>query len=143
MSMNDLFANGSADLESRASVLVVDDNREAAGLLCKQLRQLGFAFETAYTGQEAIDLFLKNKFSCILMDLQMPVMDGYETTRKIRNLEGVQRILIIAVSAGAVSECKQKYLDAGMDDYLPKPVSTQRLEEALSRRFPRKSITDY
>jgi CheY-like chemotaxis protein len=73
----------------------------------------------------------RNAYDLLLMDCQMPVMDGYAAARAIRGLEQGQRIPIVAMTANALADDRQRCLDAGMDDFLPKPVSTQQLYNLL------------
>ncbi len=88
----------------------------------------------ANNGQEAIDLVKVNDFVLVLMDCQMPVVDGYEATIALRQLEKKGKYLpIIALTANAMSEVQQKCLDAGMDDVLSKPYTYTQLEAMLKK----------
>lgn len=95
----------------------------------------------AEDGRQAVEMLAEGDFDCILMDVQMPVMNGIEATRSIREsktLGAKSRIPIIALTAYAMSGDKEKFLLAGMDDYLPKPVMIQDLEQILERACRRK-----
>ncbi|MCV5949919.1 response regulator, partial [Escherichia coli] len=85
----------------------------------------GFDFDVAVNGQEAVEKFQQNQYSLILMDCMMPVMDGFEATQIIRQIEvkekRASRIPIIALTASVVDDDIQKCFDVGMDDYVPKP----------------------
>ena len=119
-------------------ILLVDDNSINLMVAEDLLDDLGLHAETACTGLEAIDT-LKDApedapFQLILMDCQMPEMDGYEATAKIRDGEAGERyksIHIIAMTAHAMEGDKEKCLEAGMDDYVSKPIHLEKLEVAI------------
>ncbi|MBK7928158.1 MAG: response regulator [Bryobacterales bacterium] len=115
-------------------ILVVEDNainRRVAGEL---LTRLGYQVVYAFNGSEALDRCEEAKFDLILMDCHMPVMDGYEATRRIRGLDSMTRYVpIVALTAGATASDRQRALAAGMDDYLPKPVRREELGALLER----------
>ena len=100
-----------------------------------QLHQLGYAVDVAINGQEALRALESNHYDVILMDCQMPVMDGLETTCQIRLKEqgGAGHIPIIAMTANAMAGDRESCLAAGMDDYLSKPIQREQLELALAR----------
>jgi len=120
-------------------VLVVEDNPVNQSVAEHMLKRLGFVPVTVDSGIQALELIQKKTFPIILMDCQMPELDGYETTRRIRELEKTgESILeiphrIIAMTANTMDEDQQKCLDAGMDDYLSKPVIFTSLATALKR----------
>jgi CheY-like chemotaxis protein len=90
----------------------------------------------ANNGQEAVAAFEENKFDLILMDGQMPVMDGLEATKTIRETEkksAIDRIPIISVTANAMKGDRERFLAAGMDDYIAKPIKRHALEEVIER----------
>lgn len=118
------------------NILFVDDNIVNQRLGKGMLSKLGLEFEFAANGQEALNARKIKKFSLILMDCQMPVMDGYEAARQIRQFEaetGKSRIAIIALTANAMQSDRDKCIATGMDDYLAKPYSIQDLLTILSR----------
>ncbi len=118
--------------QGRGHILCVDDNATNRFLLGKMLGKLGFTFDLAMNGQEAVDAVVKQPFDAVLMDCQMPVLDGYDATAKIRDLGSeVASIPIIALTARAMAEDCQTCLDAGMNDYLVKPLKRERLEAVL------------
>lgn len=122
--------------EREARVLVVDDNPANLKLMQRFLARLGYKPELVANGKEAITAFCSGGLDLILMDCQMPELDGYEATRAIRELEsntGGRRIPVIALTAHAMSGDKEKCLTAGMDDYLTKPISIQDLRKALRK----------
>lgn len=114
-------------------VLVVDDNAANRKLVHEFLTPLGAVTECAESGYEAIELTKDNQFDLILMDVQMPGMDGLETTKLIRSKETVSRTPIVALTAHAVAEQKTKLLLSGMDDFLSKPVSEEDLVHIIQR----------
>ena len=91
----------------------------------------------ANNGQEAVELFKQNNFDLILMDIMMPVMDGYEATAAIRTLEASEgtSVPIIAVTANTMDNDRQKCLNCGMDDYMVKPFDIEALNEILNTIF--------
>lgn len=105
-------------------ILVVEDNLDNRRILVYRLKRIGdFEIVEASNGQEALDLIRTGPVpDLIFMDLKMPVMDGWEATRRIRELELGQRIPIIALTAQAMAGDEQKALAAGCDDYLAKPI---------------------
>jgi CheY-like chemotaxis protein len=117
-----------------ARVLLVEDNPVNQMVAQAMLGQLRHEVEVARNGQEALDALGRSKYDVILMDCQMPVMDGFEATRAIRALDGdVNRIPIVAMTANAMKEDRQRCLDAGMNDYLAKPVSVRDLASVIGR----------
>jgi signal transduction histidine kinase/ActR/RegA family two-component response regulator len=113
-------------------ILVVEDNFVNQVLTEALLKKLGYTSIVAKDGQEALDMFENGKFCLILMDCQMPVMDGFESTREIRKKEkGESRIPIIALTANTENDNRQVCLDAGMDDMLSKPVKVAVFKEKL------------
>ncbi|HEY9049920.1 MAG TPA: response regulator, partial [Gammaproteobacteria bacterium] len=100
----------------------------------KMLEKLGLEYEVANNGSEAVERISKQQqYDLILMDCQMPVMDGYAATGQIRTLEqhSNQRIPIIAMTANAMEGDRDKCIDAGMDDYIAKPVKQAELKEKI------------
>jgi len=121
---------------SEASILVVEDNPINQLVVVEQLGKLGHRAKVAASGVEALKILARNRYDLVLMDCQMPEMDGYETTRAIRaGQKGVldPAIPIVAVTASAMEGDRQKGLAAGMNDYLVKPVSSEALGAAIER----------
>lgn len=115
-----------------ASVLVVDDNPANLQLVSTFLSSLGVSVHEATTGREAIEIIDNHAVNLVFMDVQMPGMDGMETTRRIRDKEhSSQHVPIIALTAHNINEQKTKILEAGMDDCISKPVSEDQLIHAL------------
>ena len=114
-------------------VLVVEDDSSSRILAGKMLAILGCRAEFATNGQEAVDAFAPEEFSAILMDMQMPVMDGVEATRKIRESESGTRVPIIAFTANVMEADRERCLAAGMDAVLTKPFKMAELSAMLAR----------
>jgi signal transduction histidine kinase/DNA-binding response OmpR family regulator len=122
-------------------VLVVEDNQVNSRLAVRQLQRLGFQAETVANGREAVEAQERQKFDLIFMDVQMPVMDGYEASAEIRRHEIRSRghVPIVAMTANALNEDRDACLAAGMDDYVSKPVSLANLRVVIDRWLPPKS----
>ena len=116
-------------------VLVVDDNSVNRKFASKVLEKLGFQYDLAEDGLDALNKCKKNRYSAILMDCMMPEMDGYQATRAIREVERRSggRVPIIAVTANAMAGDRERALEVGMDDYLTKPVKPAALRRVLGR----------
>jgi CheY-like chemotaxis protein len=128
------FAENDARPFYKARVLVVEDNLVNQKVIVQMLEKRGYEAEVASNGLEAVGRIATTRYDFVLMDCQMPVMDGYEATREIRRSEGEMRHTpIIAVTANAMMGDREKCLEAGMDDYLTKPVKIEALEAAIAR----------
>jgi signal transduction histidine kinase/ligand-binding sensor domain-containing protein/CheY-like chemotaxis protein len=126
----------SEDMASRAlAVLVVEDNAVNREVARGLLQSLGCRVDAAADGLEAVEACARMPYDVVLMDCQMPRLDGYEATRRIRALEGTggHRTSVVGLTASAMSGDRERCLAAGMDDYLPKPVRPQDLEAVLRR----------
>ena len=123
-----------ADAGSRPNVLLVEDNDVNQLVATETLLKLGYRTDVARNGVEAIALAQKHEYAAILMDCQMPVMDGYQATREIRRRElPGKRVPIIALTAHALSGERENVLAAGMDEYLTKPLQLVALRRALEQ----------
>ncbi len=115
-------------------LLVVEDNAVNQVVARRLLESQGHRVDIAENGAEAVDAVRRTTYQAVLMDCQMPVMDGYQATRIIRAAEGGSRHTpIIAMTAGAMAEDRERCLAAGMDDYIAKPVRGHELAEVLQR----------
>jgi len=114
------------------SILVVDDNEINRQLMSILLTRQGHRVEVASNGLEALEAVKVKKFDIVFMDLQMPVMDGIEASRRIREWEseGVHTF-IVALTAGYFPEDGQKLFEAGMDNYLTKPFQVEHIQKLL------------
>lgn len=118
------------------SILVVEDNPINQNLACRRLEKLGHKVELAENGRVAFEAAQRATFDCILMDIQMPDVDGFEATRLIRQYEsekGLQPIYIIAMTAHAMKGDQERCLAGGMNDYISKPFRVELLRGALER----------
>ena len=120
-------------------VLVVDDHPINRMVMRKQLHTLGYAAEEVESGADALTRWASGRFALVLTDCNMPRMSGYELTRHIRQVEasgGNDRIPIIACSANVIRGAREACLDAGMDDYIPKPTKLLALADIMHRWLP-------
>ncbi|MFS8883453.1 response regulator, partial [Synechococcus sp. R55.3] len=115
-------------------ILLAEDNPVNQKVALRQLESLGYKADVVANGQEVLDLLQKVSYDLILMDCQMPVMDGYEATRRLRQQErrSGHRTVVIAITANAMQEDRERCLQAGMDDYLSKPVLKEDLQRLLN-----------
>jgi signal transduction histidine kinase/CheY-like chemotaxis protein len=115
-------------------VLVVEDNAANLKVTVRMLERLGYRADVAANGAEAVSLVERMQYDAVLMDCQMPEMDGYEATRLIRGREGAKkRVPIIAMTADALSGDRERCLAAGMDDYISKPIKLHVVAAVLER----------
>lgn len=125
------------DPTRKARILLVEDNPVNLMVAQRLLQVLGAECDTAGNGEVALEKIEANAYDLVLMDCQMPVLDGYSATRRWREIEQIRksehRLPIIAMTANAMAGDRQKCLDAGMDDYLPKPVTKGELERCIER----------
>ena len=131
-----LESSGSVDFSGKR-LLLVEDNEMNREIACGILEELGFVVDRAENGVAAIDkvLHCKGCYDVILMDIQMPVMDGYKATGEIRRLSDskLSGIPIIAMTANAFDEDKQRCLDAGMNAHIAKPIDVKALKSTLEK----------
>jgi CheY-like chemotaxis protein/HPt (histidine-containing phosphotransfer) domain-containing protein len=116
-------------------ILVAEDNPVNQKVALLQLKNLGFPAHAVGNGQEAVDAVCNNSYTLVLMDCQMPEMDGFQATSEIRKAEVLtgRRVPIIAMTANAMEGDRDKCISAGMDDYISKPVDPKKLQMVLSR----------
>ena len=116
-------------------ILLVEDNIQNQEIACAYLQKANISCVIANNGQEALEKIEQDHFDLVLMDMQMPIMDGYETTKNIRvhqNKE-IQNIPIIAMTANAMQGDREKCLESGMDDYISKPIDIYKMFETISK----------
>ena len=134
MTENLRYSFAAAAPSRRARVLVVDDNPVNQRVSLRMLEKMGHSVDVADTGVGALAALGRVRYDAVLMDCQMPEMDGFEATREIRRREGSERHTpIIAMTAGAMSGDEEKCLEAGMDAYLSKPVKVDALKAMVTR----------
>jgi two-component system, cell cycle response regulator DivK len=118
----------------KKKILIVDDDPRNIFALKLTLKAKGYQTETSATGQDAIDLLEKDdQVGVVLMDMMMPDMDGYQTMKIIRKTPTMKNIKIIAVTAQAMPEDREKCLEAGADDYIIKPIDVDKLIKAIEK----------
>lgn len=120
-------------------ILMAEDNRINQRVAAFTFKQMGVSIDIASNGMEALEMYRNKQYHIILMDMQMPVMDGLEATRQIRIHEketnSDYRVHIIALTANIVSDKKEECLLAGMDDFIEKPFREQTLRALFSKSF--------
>jgi len=129
------------NFNSKFKILLVEDNTSNQKFTAKILSKAGFICDIASNGIEAIESYKNKKYNLILMDCQMPVMDGYEATKEIRNIEKCEEIIgenpkhipIIALTAHAMQGDIDKCLSFGMDDYVSKPIDDKKFIETIKK----------
>lgn len=120
----------------RMRVLLVDDNPVNVSVASLMLERLGYRVDAVTDGRQAIDAASRRHYSAILMDCEMPVLDGYAATAEIRRGQPDVRVPIIAMTANLTEIDRQRCLDAGMDDFVSKPILMDVLRAALDRWAP-------
>ena len=119
-------------------ILVVEDNLLNQKLIAVHLKKFNCSFDLVENGQEAIEAITSNQYDMILMDIQMPIIDGIEATKIIR-AQGCQTP-IIAMTAHALEKEKQIYIDIGMNDYIPKPFRQEEFQRLVQKYYLKKDV---
>lgn len=129
---------GGGAAESDLPILLVEDEPVNQRVMLRIMKKLGYRLEVASDGRHALELFGSASYALVVMDCEMPILNGYETAREIRKHErGRPRIPIIAVTAHLLEDVREKILAAGMDDCVSKMDLVTRLPERLARWYPR------
>ena len=139
--------------QNQPLILVVEDNLVNQKLTVRMLDKIGYRAEVATNGSEALEALAQTSYSLVLMDCQMPEMDGFEATAAIRAQEAVAasahtanarpfHIPIVALTANAMNGDRERCLEVGMDDYVSKPINLAQLKATLERWLPHSSLTD-
>jgi len=135
-------------IENHLKILLAEDNKMNQKVAVNMLKKLGHTISIAQNGQEAVDFFKKQDFDLVLMDGQMPVMDGLEATQVIRKLEKEQKnasfhIPIIALTANAMKGDRERFIESEIDDYITKPIKRKNLENAIIKCSSKDFIVRY
>ena len=122
-----------------ARILVVEDNKLNRDMLTRRLERRGYEVTVAEDGEAAIESARSEAPDLVLMDMSLPVLDGWEATRRLKGAPETARIPVIALTAHAMAGDRAKALDAGCDDYDSKPVEFERLLEKMERFLNRQA----
>ncbi len=137
MDQNQTTKGSEQTKDRKLAILVVEDNAINLRLITAALTRAGHNVDTATDGQIALDKFKENSYDAILMDIMMPVMDGLTSTREIRKIESEKisgkgnRVKIIAITANAFEDDRNKFFESGMDFYMNKPIEIEELNRIL------------
>lgn len=124
------------------TVLLAEDNAINSLVICKTLEKFGIKVVEVLNGKEAVEMANKQRFAAVLMDIQMPEMDGYKATKMIRRRFSSDELPIIALTAAALSHEKQKCVEAGMNDHIAKPIDPKTIYKTLSKWIDHKLIPE-
>ena len=127
--------------QAKGHILLAEDDPSGQKLMKHVLDRLGYTVDLAKTGKEVLDLISKSPYDIVLMDMEMPIMDGFTATREIRKQNKYESIPIIALTAHAMKEHRKKTLNAGCNDYLSKPVNREKLAEVLTKYIQKSDAT--
>ncbi len=135
-------SQSNSEKKPRLKILVVDDDLLNQQLMQILLTQEGHHVEVASNGLEAFEAIKRQQFDIVFMDLRMPVMDGIQASRCIREWEnGVRRTFIVALTASYLPDERKRLLEAGMDNYLAKPFEVQHIQRVLKDRVDVRSFS--
>ncbi len=116
-----------------AKILLIEDNEMNRDMLSRRLTRRGYEVTIAIDGRQGVDMAASDKPDLILMDMSLPVMDGWDATRHLKAQPNTQAIPVIALTAHAMASDREKAMEAGCDDYDTKPVELPRLLEKIER----------
>ena len=125
-----------------ATILVVEDNPMNMKVVLMTLKRYGYTLLEAVDGEQALEMATREKPDLILMDIQLPKIDGMEVTRRLRQMPDFKQTPIIALSAYAMKGDREKGMEAGFDDYLSKPVNTRELPKVIEDMLSGRRGTD-
>lgn len=118
-------------------VLLVEDNEMNRDMLSRRLRKKGFEVDMALDGAQGVEMARSGAYDIVLMDMSLPVIDGWEATRQLRAVPETRDVPIIALTAHAMSGDRDRAMDAGCSDYDTKPVEIERLLQKMAALLPR------
>ena len=129
--------SSSAEKTASSKILLVEDNAISTKVISQMLERLGYDVTTAMNGAQAVDIFWRQDFDLVLMDIQMPVMDGITATGKIQALQQGRnrRVPVVALTANAMAGDRERFLSQGLDDYIAKPVTLESLKAVIQRNI--------
>jgi len=117
----------------KEKILIVEDNSQNVRLLKMALRAKGYTLLEAADGEKALDMAINNKPDLIIMDIQLPKVNGVEVTKKLRQMSDFKQTPIIAVTAYAMKGDEEKFMKAGCNAYVSKPINTRQLPEIVAK----------
>jgi two-component system, cell cycle response regulator DivK len=123
-----------------AKIVLVEDNEDNRDMLSRRLTRKGYEVLIAVNGEEAVELVKKEQPALVLMDISLPLMDGFEATRRLKSTDVTKNIPIVALTAHAMSGDREKAIDAGCDDYDVKPVELTRLLSKIENLLKTRGI---
>ena len=123
------------------TILIVEDNDMNLDMLSRRLEKKGFTIATARDGQAGVETAAALRPDLILMDMSLPVMDGWTATRTLKASADTQAIPVIALTAHAMAGDRERFLQAGLDDHLAKPVKVAEMLDAMKRALDRRAET--
>ena len=126
-------------MRTTAKILLVEDNEKNRDMLSRRLERRGYSVVIAFDGQRGISAAEEEAPDLILMDMNLPEIDGWEATRRLKSQDATRHIPVIALTAHAMVSDRQKALEAGCDDYEAKPVQFQRLVSKIQALLERKN----
>ena len=125
------------------TILIVEDNEMNRDMLSRRLKRRGFEILFATNGEEGIEQAHAQSPDLILMDMSLPIIDGWEATRQLKASQATQKIPIIALTAHAMAGDRQRALDAGCDDFETKPIELEQLLEKIERYLTKGASLDW
>jgi signal transduction histidine kinase/CheY-like chemotaxis protein len=140
------FSSESSKRLFNLKALVVEDNQVNKNLIVHTLKSIGITSDSAENGKVALDMFKKEEYDIIFMDIQMPVMNGVRATKEILEYEKLNRLEhtpIIAVTTNTLKGDRERYLKAGMDEYIPKPIGLQKFVNVVKQFYGTESISNF